>query len=243
MKSGRGLGGYAQGDLISGVENVVGSAFADTLIGDGGSNRLTGGDGDDLLEGGGRRDTLIGGRGDDTYVVEGEGDRIVEVAGGGTDTVEVGGGSSYSLGDNLENLTYAGDYDGIARFTMAGNHLANALTGGNGRDRIAGSGGDDALRGLEGDDLLTGGWGSDTFVFAPNSGNDVVTDFDANPAGGQDLLDISAFGVTSAEFAARVNIADVGADTLVTIDGNAAQTIRLVGIGIATTVTQADFLL
>ena len=145
-----GLGGYAQGDVISGIENVVGSSFGDRLIGDDGRNRLAGGDGDDLLEGGAHRDTLIGGRGDDTYVVEGEGDRIVEAAGSGTDTVEVVGGSSYSLGDNLENLVYAGDYDGIARFTMAGNHLANALTGGHGSDRISGSGGDDTLRGLEG---------------------------------------------------------------------------------------------
>ena len=47
--------------------------------------------------------------------------------------------------------------------------------------------------------------------------------------------------ITAATFAARVNIADVGADTLVTIDGNAAQTILLVGIGDTTTVTQADF--
>jgi hypothetical protein len=35
----------------------------------------------------------------------------------------------------------------------------------------------------------------------------------------------------------------VGADTLVTIDGNAAQTIQLAGIGNATTGTQADFVL
>ena len=48
-----GLGGYAQGDLISGVENVVGSDFADMLIGDEGDNRLDGGAGDDLLNGGG----------------------------------------------------------------------------------------------------------------------------------------------------------------------------------------------
>jgi len=38
-----------------------------------------------------------------------------------------------------------------------------------------------------------------------------------------------------------VEILDVGADTLVVIDGNVDQTIRL--IGNATTVTQADFLL
>ena len=176
-------GGYALGDLISGVENVVGSAFADTLIGDDGANRLTGGDGGDRLEAGGGRDTLIGGRGDDTYVVDGEGDRSVELAGGGTDTVEVVGGSSYALGDNLENLTYAGDYAGIARFTMTGNQLANVLTGGDGRDRISGGGGTDTLKGLEGDDRFSGGPGNDTFVFAPNFGNDVITDFDANPAG------------------------------------------------------------
>jgi hypothetical protein len=36
---------------------------------------------------------------------------------------------------------------------------------------------------------------------------------------------------------------DVGADTLVTIDASLDQTIRLVGIGNAATVTQADFLL
>src|SRR5262245_10384202 len=42
---------------------------------------------------------------------------------------------------------------------------------------------------------------------------------------------------------ATLTIADVGADTLVTIDGDAAQTIRLVGIGDATAVTQTDFLL
>jgi Ca2+-binding RTX toxin-like protein len=238
-----GLGGYAQGDVISGIENVVGSSFGDRLVGDGGRNRLDGGDGDDLLEGGARRDTLIGGRGDDIYVVEGEGDRIVEAAGSGTDTVEVVGGSSYSLGDNLENLAYAGDYDGIARFTMAGNDLANALTGGNGSDRISGSGGDDTLRGLEGDDRLTGGWGSDTFVFAPDFGNDVITDFDANPAGGQDHLDISAFAVTSATFTARVTIADLGADTLVTIDGGAEQSILLAGIVDPSAVTRDDFLL
>jgi hypothetical protein len=90
---------------------------------------------------------------------------------------------------------------------------------------------------------MNGGPGTDTFVFGPGFGNDKIFAFDANPAGGQDFLDISQFGITAATFASRVTIADVGADTLVTIDGNAAQTIDLVGIANATTVTQADFLL
>jgi hypothetical protein len=71
-------------------------------------------------------------------------------------------------------------------------------------------------------------------------GADTLT-CDANPAGGQDFLDVSEFGITSVDFAARVTIADVRADTLVTIDADLDQTIRLVGIGNAAIVTQADF--
>ncbi len=37
-------GGDAQGDSLSGIENLTGSAFADTLVGDGGVNRLDGGE-------------------------------------------------------------------------------------------------------------------------------------------------------------------------------------------------------
>lgn len=71
--------------------------------------------------------------------------------------------------------------------------------------------------------------------------NDRIAGFDANPSGGQDLIELSGFGITAADFLSHVTIADVGADTLVTIDGNVDQTIRLVGIGNASTVTVDDF--
>ena len=51
---------------------------------------------------------------------------------------------------------------------------------------------------------LTGGNGNDTFVFAAGFGNDLISDFDANPMGGQDLLELSGFGITAANFASRV---------------------------------------
>ena len=47
--------------------------------------------------------------------------------------------------------------------------------------------------GASGDDTLTGGAGADTFVFDPNHGNDVVTDF----TDGEDLIDLSAFSTIS----------------------------------------------
>jgi Ca2+-binding RTX toxin-like protein len=137
--------------------------------------------------------------------------------------------------------------------TLTGTIEEDSITGGNGKDVLNGGGGNDTLSGGNGADVLNGGAGNDTmdggnnndvFIFAANFGNDRILGFDADPfLGGQDFLDISAFGITSANFAARVKITDVGADTLVTIDGNAAETIRLVGIGDATTVTRADFIL
>ena len=49
-------GGDAEGDTLSGIENITGSAQADTLTGDGNANTLDGDGGDDTLIGGaGRR--------------------------------------------------------------------------------------------------------------------------------------------------------------------------------------------
>jgi len=64
---------------------------------------------------------------------------------------------------------------------------------------------------------------------------------DANPTGGQDFLELSGFGINADNFASYVAIADVGTDTLITIDNNPGQTTRLTGIGNATTVTVDDF--
>src|SRR3546814_9039298 len=64
--SGTGHGGDAEGDTLTGVENVTGSNFNDTLTGDTGSNVLNGGNGNDTLIGGAGADALIGGSGIDT---------------------------------------------------------------------------------------------------------------------------------------------------------------------------------
>ncbi|AWN39551.1 peroxidase family protein [Methylobacterium durans] len=60
-----GLGGYAQGDVISGIENIIGSRAADTLTGDQADNRISGGRGDDHLDGAAGDDLVIGGTGAD----------------------------------------------------------------------------------------------------------------------------------------------------------------------------------
>ncbi|MCS6627959.1 hypothetical protein N0B44_34205, partial [Roseibacterium beibuensis] len=84
-------------DTLSSIENATGSAFNDTLIGNGGANTLTGGAGNDvlvglagndiLIGGGGAPNQMQGGLGDDLYVVSAN-DTIVEFAGEGVDTIE-----------------------------------------------------------------------------------------------------------------------------------------------------------
>ncbi|WP_420103377.1 cadherin domain-containing protein, partial [Bosea sp. (in: a-proteobacteria)] len=93
LGAGTGQNGEAQGDTLSGIENVIGSDYADTLTGDGGANRLVGGAGDDSLTGGGGNDTLIGGAGAD-FMSGGAGDDVFESegAGNGQDTIQGGAG-------------------------------------------------------------------------------------------------------------------------------------------------------
>lgn len=57
---------YGATDVLTGIENAIGSSASDTLFGTAGSNRLEGRNGGDTFEGFGGNDTLDGGVGTDT---------------------------------------------------------------------------------------------------------------------------------------------------------------------------------
>ncbi|NEH53979.1 rhizobiocin, partial [Rhizobium leguminosarum] len=121
-----GIGTAAFAGTGNDLDNVItGAAAIDTL---------SGGDGNDTLNGGAGADSLIGGAGDDTYIVDNAGDLVTEVADEGTDTVKTVL-ASYTLGVNVENLTYIG----TAAFAGTGNDLANTITGGVGNDTLNGA--------------------------------------------------------------------------------------------------------
>ncbi len=215
-------GGDAQGDAISGFENLTGSALNDTLNGDNGANVLIGGggndflfavNGNDLVQGGDGNDTLYGGFGADTLHGDAGNDIVFGGVGadamfGGTgiDTLNYSddpAGVSVNLATGIgSGGTAAGDtfegfenvIGGAGNDALTGDGLANALTGGAGDDTLDGGGGNDTLDGGSGNDLLTGGAGSDTLD--GGSGNDTLSGGAGadvmNGGAGIDTLDYSA---------------------------------------------------
>ncbi|MBR0793517.1 hypothetical protein JQ631_30940, partial [Bradyrhizobium manausense] len=156
---------------------LAGGAGDDVLLGLGGNDLLTGGAGNDRLDGGTGADSMTGGTGNDIFIVDNIGDAVVELAGQGNDTVQTSL-TSYTLGNNVENLIFTG----TAAFTGNGNELDNVIAGGAGNDNLNGNAGDDTLIGNAGNDTLNGGDGNDALY--GGAGNDTL-----NGAAGSDILE------------------------------------------------------
>jgi len=174
-------------DTLSNFENLLGSAFNDTLGGDGSANIVTGGDGNDVLFGGDGADTLLGGNGndilyggagadsmaggagDDSYVVEDVADSITENAGGGFDQAFVTI-TGWTASANLEAVYVYGSVT-----VQVGSAGDDVLVGNaQGLDTsLDGSGGDDVLWGGTGNDTMVGGTGQD--VLRGQGGDDLLT--------------------------------------------------------------------
>ncbi|MEG2266951.1 MAG: calcium-binding protein, partial [Acinetobacter sp.] len=139
--------------------NGTGNALNNTLIGNTAVNTLTGGAGDDYLDGGTGADKLLGGTGNDTYVIDNTGDVVTENANEGIDTIL--SSITYTLGNNLENLTLIGS----TAINATGNTLNNTLIGNNGVNVLNSGAGNDILDGQGGNDQFTGGTGADTLLY------------------------------------------------------------------------------
>lgn len=165
------IGNFYENDLLEG------GAGNDTLYGDLGADTLVGGAGDDLLYGGG---------GNDTYDVDGSLDVVSEWADAGIDTVQ--SSVSFTLGNNIENLTLTGTIainatGNTISNILIGNSGTNTISGEEGNDTITGNAGNDTLKGGDGNDSLTGGLGVDSLLggigndlYIVDSSTDVVTE-------------------------------------------------------------------
>lgn len=226
-----------------GNDSLNGGNGNDNLLGGAGNDSLLGGAGADIMNGGIGDDTMAGDGGNDVYAVNSTLDVLIEVVGGGAGDRVNTTLSSFTLGANFEILTFVGTGAATGTGNAGGNTIVgnignDMLDGGGGNDSLFGGDGNDRLTGGTGNDLLNGGAGSNVLVFGVGFGADRVVGFDANPAGGQDLLLLSGLGVTAANFAAQVGIAQVGINTVVSVGGN---TITLLTMT-AANVNASDFL-
>ncbi|NET38029.1 MAG: hypothetical protein F6K19_39535 [Cyanothece sp. SIO1E1] len=214
---GDGIAAYINGagvliiDELVDIENLVGNDFDNELVGDAGTNVLSGADGADTLAGELGDDILFGEDGADIL----RGDLNDSSPGG-----PIGG----------DDTIFGGDGDDA----IGGKGGADLLLGELGDDLIFGDDGDDTLIGGLGDDILTGddfsgGAGSDTFVLGIDEGTDTITDFEI----GTDFIGLGeglSFGALSIE--------QDGSDALIGFGG---ETLAIVNSVLATSLTEAVF--
>jgi serralysin len=117
------------------IENAIGGAGADVLIGNSFVNRLT------------------GNGGNDTYVVQTASDVVIEAAGGGTDRVDTFWHYVLAAGQEIETLAVSADIPFfMAAINLTGNELANTLLGSAGANVLNGGLGADMMYGYSGSD-------------------------------------------------------------------------------------------
>ena len=149
--------GYANDDILTSIENIIGSDNDDTISGSAGNNILDGGDGVDWLTGGGGNDVLKGGAGLDT--LDGSLGNDVYVLG--------------ARGEGRDNVVFArtnGDMDKIRVDTANGNEttLAALKTAANLRWT------NDSDSGVASFFNLGGSGAHDTIIYNTNGGDEIL---------------------------------------------------------------------
>ena len=126
-----------------------------------------------------------------------------------------------------------GTFDGVndvafgSRDIIAGNSLAQTLSGGAGDDLLFGNGGNDTLNGGDGSDLLVGGTGQDTlsggngrdyFKLTDTASFDIISDYQTGA--NSDFVDLTSLVTVAAGHSVSEYITRSGSDLFVDIDGN-----------------------
>ena len=156
-------GGDAQGDTISGFENVTGSSFDDVIYGDANNNVISAGAGNDRVYSSWGLDTIDGGTGSDTI-------DLMNFNGLGDMTMDLAQGLVYFSGyvagaDHVSNFENASGTTG--NDTFVGSAVDNTMWGQAGNDtfRVGSGGGHDTIYGGSGTDHISidtgggsGGW-------------------------------------------------------------------------------------
>lgn len=121
---------------------------------------------DDTFAGTALKDIALGRPGDDQLAGGANQDELIGTP--GDDRLDGGDGEDHLVGGPGEDL-------------LIGGGGGDALMGGDGEDTLDEGAGHSDVDGGPGDDRLTGGLGADAFTISPDSGHDVITDFQGGP--------------------------------------------------------------
>jgi serralysin len=180
-------------DVLTGIENLIGSAFDDTLIGDANANVLIGAEGSDTLEGHGGNDQLIGGFGTDTARYLGS---LVDYL------VTANTDGTYTIADNR-----AGSPDGTD--TLGSVEIFQFAD----RDMIIGAAASNNFPATGAPEVFIGGSGQDTVSYA--DAPIVITGLMANLASAQST---SGTGLTASLANPSTNTGWAAGDTYISIE-------------------------
>ncbi len=220
------LFGEAGNDTISGgtgVDQIQGGIGNDSLNGDVGGDVAFGGDDNDTINGGADGDFLFGELGADSLNGDDGADQLF--GGNGNDTVNGGLGNDVIFGDDGDDSLSGGSELGSVNFML----------GGNGNDTIAGGVGQDQMWGGTGS-LDTG---NDVFVIGAGGGFDIIFDFQAGAALG-DQISLAGTGITSfTQLVTENRITQAGSYTHIALGGG--NDVFLAGVTAASMVSN-DFI-
>jgi serralysin len=212
------------------IENAIGGFGNDTINGNALDNDLEGGAGFDSIFAGAGNDTIDGGTGTSYLRGEDGNDSIVggsvfdDIQGNtGNDTERGGAGDDYVVGGKDNDVLFGDDgldlvYGNLGSDTCDGGAGNDIVRGGQDNDCISGGAGADFMSGDKGADTVSGGAGADTFHISSDAGSDRVLDFKL-AEGDRVHLDPGA----------TFSVAQVGADTVITLASSSDQMI-LVGV-------------
>ncbi len=140
LTTGTNTGGYAEGDILTGIESIVGSAFADTLTGDENNNTFYGRGGADTFDGKGGIDVVSYARHPSSSEKS-----YPNTVGITLDLKTAGNSTEHAVGDTYTDIEW-----------FVGSWANDVMQGGDDDDKMHGHNGRDTLRGGAGDDTLYG---------------------------------------------------------------------------------------
>jgi Ca2+-binding RTX toxin-like protein len=175
--------GGAGSDTFVAAENLTGSNFNDTLVGDAGGNVLSGRAGNDTIDGMAGNDQLLGSDGNDTLRGRSGDDRYDGANGLDTATFS---SSPAAVTVNLTSGRAVGEGDDVlvGVENLVGSALHDVLTGNASANTIQGLNGNDDIDGRLGNDRYEGGAGVDTASF-DFSGSAVTASLTTGTASGE----------------------------------------------------------